>query len=60
MITICNVYGGQSSLVNNGDGDGKETFNVPDWRSLAQRRCLPPDMKVANIKLYITYHTHTE
>lgn len=43
-----------------GDGDGKETFNVPDWRGLAQRRCLPPDIKMPETKLYITYHEHTE
>lgn len=43
-----------------GDGDGKETFNVPDWRNFAQRRALPPDVKVPEMKLYITYHSHTE
>lgn len=43
-----------------GDGDGKETFNVPDWRGLAQRRALPPDVKAPKMKLYITHHSHTE
>lgn len=43
-----------------GDGDGKETFNVPDWRGLAQRRFVPPGIKVPKMKLYITYHSHTE
>ena len=43
-----------------GDGDGKETFNVPDWRGLAQRRFVPPDVIVPKMKLYITYHSHTE
>ena len=43
-----------------GDGDGKETFNVPDWRGLAQRRCLTPDVTVPKMKLYVTDHSHTE
>ena len=43
-----------------GDGDGNETFNVPDWRGLAQRRFVPPGIKVPEMKLYITYHSHTE
>lgn len=43
-----------------GDGDDKETFRLPDWRRLARRRALPPDVKVPEMKLYITYHTHTE
>lgn len=43
-----------------GDGDGKETFNVPDWRGLTQRRFVPPGIKVPKMKLYITYHSHTE
>lgn len=34
--------------------------NVPDWRGLAQRHCLPPGIKVPETKLYVTYHSHTE
>lgn len=43
-----------------GDGDGKETFNVPDWQGLSQRRILPWGVIDPKPPLYITYHEHTE